>query len=126
MSAIFTGGVVTRALIVSIGITAVGTLLSLFVTTMLALRAVPPGHRSGSRLLLLPGTGQPAVQPGIIPNYLVVKQLGLLEHVLGAHPARRDLSAFNVIVMRRSSWASRRSSSTARGSTAPATWKMFW
>jgi multiple sugar transport system permease protein/putative aldouronate transport system permease protein len=96
--AIFSGGVVTRALVVSLGITAVGTAVSLACTTSLGYALSRPGSYAHKPLLmtvlfaLLFG-------PGIIPTYLVVRSLGLLNNYWSLI-LPSAVSAFNVIVVR--------------------------
>lgn len=96
--ALFQGGVVTRALVISLGITAVGTAISLTATAGLAYALSRPGmllHRP----LLLVVIGSLLFTPGIIPNYLVVQQLRLLNSYWSLIlPVA--VNAFNVIVMR--------------------------
>lgn len=95
---ILAGGVVTRALFVSIGITVVGTALSLAATTGLAYSISRSGtllHRPIVFLVL----GSLLFSAGIIPNYLVVKSLGLLDSYWSLIlPVL--VNGFNVIVMR--------------------------
>ncbi|MFC7619262.1 carbohydrate ABC transporter permease [Microlunatus sp. GCM10028923] len=95
---ILTGGVVTRSLIISIGVTLVGTALSMAATTLMAYglaRPVTVGRGPVLSLLLL----SLLFAPGMIPIYLVVKQVGLLDS-LWALILPSMLSAFNVIVVR--------------------------
>lgn len=95
---IFAGGVVTRSLAVSAGITVVGTLISLLVSAMLAYALSRPGswgHRVILSLLLV----SLLFAPGIIPNYLVVKEFGLLDSYW-ALILPTALNAFNVIILR--------------------------
>src|SRR5262249_31346710 len=73
---IFAGGVVTRAITVSIGITVIGTLLSLAVTILMAYGL--SRKIWGSKFFLLLALTTLLFTPGIIANYLAVKQLGLL------------------------------------------------
>ncbi len=97
-TAILSGGVVTRAVLVSIGITVVGTLLSLGTTVLLAYglsRRGSFGHRWLLTLVLLTFL----FPPGVIPSYLVVKQLDLLD-TYAALILPTALSAFNVIIVR--------------------------
>jgi ABC-type glycerol-3-phosphate transport system permease component len=68
---IFAGGVVTRAMEVSIGITAIGTLLSLGVTIGMAYGLSRPVW--GGKYFLLIALFTLLFTPGIIPNYLAVK-----------------------------------------------------
>jgi putative aldouronate transport system permease protein len=95
---ILAGGVVTRALLVSIGITVVGTLVSLVASTMLAYAL---SHRGsfGHRTMLMTVLLTMFFVPGLIPNYLVVKELGLLD-TYWALILPTAVSAFNVIVLR--------------------------
>ncbi len=94
---IFQGGVITRAVLVSIGITIIGTLLSLAVTTGLAYGLSRPVV--GRRPLLLMALFSLLFQPGIIPSYLIVKELGLLNSY-SALILPVLLNAFNLVVMR--------------------------
>ena len=95
---IFTGGIVSRALLVSVGITAVGTLTSMFLTVTMAYglsrRGVP-----GSGVVLALALFTLIFSAGMIPNYLLVKQLGLIN----TYPALilpGAISAFNLVVIR--------------------------
>ncbi|HZX01934.1 carbohydrate ABC transporter permease [Kribbella sp.] len=96
--AILSGGVVTRALTISIGVTVVGTLLSLTATAGLAYWLSRRGA-AGARPMLMVVLGAVLFSPGLIPSYLVVKQLGLLDSwwslILPV-----VVNAFNVLVMR--------------------------
>jgi multiple sugar transport system permease protein/putative aldouronate transport system permease protein len=96
--AILTGGVVTRATLVSIFVTAAGTALSLAATILLAYGLSRPGSFAHTPLLM---TVLFAILfgPGIIPSYLVVKQLGLLNSYWSLILPTM-INAFNVIVMR--------------------------
>jgi putative aldouronate transport system permease protein len=96
-ASIFQGGVISRAIVVSIGITMVGTLFSLAITTGLAYGLSRPVvfRRQFLVLALL----SLLFQPGIIPSYLVVKQLGLLNSY-AALILPVALNAFNLVVMR--------------------------
>ena len=96
--ALFSGGVVTRAVLVSVGITLVGTTLSLASTTLLAYALSRPGSY-GSKPILLLVLFSLLFAPGIIPMYLTVKQLGLLDSYWSLILPML-INAFNVIVMR--------------------------
>ncbi|MEV8567462.1 carbohydrate ABC transporter permease [Streptomyces sp. NPDC051322] len=92
------GGVVTRAVLVSIAITVIGTALSLLCTVTLAYGLSRPGMMFGKSLLMLV-LGTFLFAPGIIPTYLVVQQLGLLDSYASLIlPVL--LNVFNVIVVR--------------------------
>ncbi len=96
--ALLSGGVVTRALLISVGITVVGTLLSLAATAGLAYWLSRPGA-FGSRTVLMVVLGAVLFTPGLIPAYLLVKQLDLLDSWWSLIlPVL--VNAFNVIVMR--------------------------
>ncbi|MER7172446.1 carbohydrate ABC transporter permease [Streptomyces mesophilus] len=96
--ALFSGGVVTRAVAVSVGITVVGTTLSLACTTLLAYGLSRPGSY-GSKPILMLLLFSLLFTPGIIPMYLTVKQLGLLDSYWSLILPTL-INAFNVIVMR--------------------------
>ncbi|MFJ8751643.1 carbohydrate ABC transporter permease [Streptomyces sp. NPDC102441] len=95
---IFTGGVVTRALIVSIGITLVGTLMSLLVTVGMAY-GLSRRDVTGSRFILMTALFTMLFNAGIIPNFLLVKGLGLYD-TYAALVMPTLVSAFNLIVLR--------------------------
>jgi len=96
--AILSGGVVTRALTISVAVTVVGTLLSLTATAGLAYWLSRRGA-AGAQPMLMVVLGAVLFSPGLIPSYLVVKQLGLLDSwwslILPV-----AVNAFNVLVMR--------------------------
>lgn len=95
---VFTGGIVTKALLVSAGITLIGTAVSLTANVLLAYALSRPGVYGGKPLMLLI-LFTFLVPPGIIPAYLVVKELGLLQNYASLIlPVM--LSAFNVVIMR--------------------------
>lgn len=95
---IFAGGIVTRAMMVSIGVTVVGTAVSLIVSTLLAY-ALSQQRSFGQRPMLILLLLSLLFNPGLIPNYLVVKELGLLDSYW-ALILPTALSAFNVVVLR--------------------------
>jgi ABC-type glycerol-3-phosphate transport system permease component len=93
----FEGGVVTRAMFVSIGITLVGTLLSVVATIGLAYATSRPVI--GARVILYMAVFTLLFVPGIIPSFLVVKELGLLNSY-AALVLPVMVSAFNLVVLR--------------------------
>ncbi|MFG1707803.1 carbohydrate ABC transporter permease [Nonomuraea sp. M3C6] len=96
--AILAGGVVTRALLVSVGVTVVGTLLSLACITLLAYSLSRPGSLL-HRPILLTVLFTLLFAPGMIPMYLTVKQLGLLDSYWSLIlPGLAN--AFQIIIMR--------------------------
>ena len=97
-TSILSGGVVTRAVLISVGITVVGTFLSLATTAGLAYWLSRPGA-SLARPVLLLVLGAVLFSPGLIPSYLLVKELGMLDSWWSLIlPVM--VNAFNVIVMR--------------------------
>lgn len=95
---ILAGGVVTRALVVSLSVTAVGTALSMVCTTMLAY-SLARMRSAAAKPLLLIVLFTLLFTPGIIPSYLMVKELHLLNSYWSLIlPVL--VSGFNVIVMR--------------------------
>ncbi|MER6500414.1 carbohydrate ABC transporter permease [Streptomyces sp. NPDC001455] len=95
---IFTGGVVTRALIVSVGITVFGTLASLLVTIGMAY-GLSRRDVTGSRFILMTALFTMLFNAGIIPNFLLVKGLGLYD-TYAALVMPTLVSAFNLVVLR--------------------------
>ncbi len=97
-AAVLSGGVVTRAVVISIGITVIGTLLSLAATAGLAYWLSRPNALLAKPILMLV-LGAVLFSPGLIPTYLVVKQFNLLDSWWSLIlPVL--VNAFNVIVMR--------------------------
>lgn len=95
---ILAGGVVSKALLVSIFVTTVGTALSLLFSAMLAYGLSRPGTLASKPLLLIVLFSL-LFTPGIIPTYLVVKQVGLLNSIWSLIIPTM-VSGFNVIVLR--------------------------
>jgi putative aldouronate transport system permease protein len=95
---LFSGGVVTRSVIVSSGVTLVGTVLSVAVTVMAAYGLSRPGS-FGHRPLLFVILLTFLFGPGIIPTYLLVQALGLIDN-FAALILPGAVAAFNVVVMR--------------------------
>ena len=95
---ILTGGVVTRAVMVSIGITTVGTLLSTTVSVLAAYGLSRPrsfGHRPILFVFLI----TMFFGAGLIPTYLLVSSLGLIDSYW-ALILPGAVSAFNVLILR--------------------------
>ncbi|MGW3593417.1 carbohydrate ABC transporter permease [Streptomyces sp. NPDC005167] len=95
---IFTGGVVTRALVVSLGITVFGTLASLLVTVGMAY-GLSRRDVTGSRFILMTALFTMLFNAGIIPNFLLVNGLGLYD-TYAALVMPTLVSAFNLVVLR--------------------------
>lgn len=95
---ILSGGIVTRALMVSTGITLVGTALSLFCTVLLAYALSRP-RVYGAKPMLLLILFTFLFPPGMIPLFLVVRTTGLLDNY-AALILPFLINVFNLIVMR--------------------------
>ncbi|NUT34293.1 MAG: carbohydrate ABC transporter permease [Hamadaea sp.] len=97
-AAIFRGGVFTRATVVSIAVTTVGSLLSVAVVALLAYSLSRPGS-FGHRPMLMLVLVTMLFNAGMIPNFLLIKQLGLIDSwwALILPPL---VSAFQVIIVR--------------------------
>ncbi|HLT60367.1 MAG TPA: carbohydrate ABC transporter permease, partial [Microlunatus sp.] len=76
-ASVLSGGIVLRSLLVSIGITVVGTLLSVVLTVLLAYGLMNTREVPGGRVILYLVLFTMLFGAGIIPNYLLVKELGL-------------------------------------------------
>ncbi|GAA2348672.1 hypothetical protein GCM10010431_85660 [Streptomyces kunmingensis] len=95
---ILDGGIVTHALGVSIGVTLVGTLLSLACTVFLAYALSRP-QVYGRKPVLLLILFTFLFPPGMIPSFLVVKELGLLDNYASLIlPVL--VNVFNLVVLR--------------------------
>ncbi|WP_154795107.1 carbohydrate ABC transporter permease [Occultella kanbiaonis] len=95
---ILAGGIVTRATMVSIGVTAVGTLLSTTVSILCAYGLSKPssfGHRPILFVLLI----TMFFGAGMIPTYLLVSNLGLID-TYWSLILPGAVSAFNVLLLR--------------------------
>lgn len=95
---IFQGGIVTHALGVSIALTVGGTLVDMVMTVTLAYGLSRPGV-PGSRFVLVLALFTLLFSAGIIPNYLLVKELGLINSY-GALILPGMISAFNLVIVR--------------------------
>jgi putative aldouronate transport system permease protein len=96
---IFQGGVVLNALLVSVGVTVIGTLACMAMTTTLAYGLSRTSDVPGSKFVLFLVLGTLLFNAGIIPNYLLVRFLGMLN----TYPALFVpglISAFNLVVVR--------------------------
>ncbi|WP_049574703.1 carbohydrate ABC transporter permease [Streptomyces sp. SBT349] len=95
---VLSGGVVTRAVAVSVGITVTGTLISLFGTVTLAYALARP-HFRARRPLVLAVLFTFLFPTGMLPGYLVVKELNLLD-TYGALILPVAINVFNLVVVR--------------------------
>ncbi|MFD3562090.1 MULTISPECIES: carbohydrate ABC transporter permease [unclassified Streptomyces] len=95
---ILSGGIVTKALGVSIGVTLTGTLASLACTSFLAYALSRPGVLGGKPILLVI-LFTFLFPPGMIPAFLLVKGLGL-QNMYAALIAPVLINVFNLVVLR--------------------------
>lgn len=96
--AIFKGGIVIHALWVSIGLTVFGTAFNMLMTVTMAYGLSRPGM-PGSRFVLAIVLLTLLFSAGIIPNYLLVKQLGLINSY-GSLVLPGAINAFNLVILR--------------------------
>ena len=96
---VLSGRIIPRALMVSIGITAVGTVLSVAVTTMLAYGLTRTKEIPGSKAVLYVVLFTMLFGAGLIPNFILVKELGLLNSYWSLILPTL-ISAFNMLVVR--------------------------
>ncbi|MDA1367620.1 carbohydrate ABC transporter permease [Glycomyces algeriensis] len=97
--AIFNGGTVVTGLRNSLFITVVGTLLSLAATSMLAWGLVRTRQVPGAKIVLVGILATMFFSAGIIPNFMLIKYLGLLDSTWSLIIPGL-ISAFNMIVIR--------------------------
>ncbi|GGY64730.1 carbohydrate ABC transporter permease [Streptomyces omiyaensis] len=95
---LLSGGQVTRAVLVSLGVTLVGTLFSTTVSVLCAYGLSRPGS-VGHRLILFTLMGTMFFGAGLIPTYLLVQTLGLTDTYL-ALILPSAVSVFNILVLR--------------------------
>ncbi|MBE1563739.1 carbohydrate ABC transporter permease [Nonomuraea africana] len=95
---ILSGGAVTRSVLISIGITLAGTALSLVCTVFLGYALSRRGMLGGKPILLMV-LATFLFTPGMIPSYLMVKELGMID-TYQALIAPVLVNAFNVVVVR--------------------------
>ena len=94
---VFAGNVVARAMLVSLGVTLVGTAMSVAVTVGLAYAL--SRRIVGGRVILLGSLFTLLFAPGIIPSYLTVRGLHLLNNY-AALILPVMVSGFNLVVLR--------------------------
>lgn len=96
---VLSGDIITRSLMVSVLVTVIGTALAVVLTVLTAYGLTRTREVPGSRALLYLILFTMLFTAGIIPNYLLVKGLGLLD-TLGALILPGVISAFNLVVVR--------------------------
>lgn len=95
---ILNGGVVTRAVLVSVGITVTGTLLSMVVSILCAYGLSRPGSFAHTPILFTLLITM-FFSAGMIPSYLLVSGLGLINSYW-ALILPSAVSVFNIIILR--------------------------
>ncbi|MFI1419009.1 carbohydrate ABC transporter permease [Streptomyces sp. NPDC020731] len=95
---LLSGGQVTRATLVSIGVTLVGTLFSMAVSVLCAYGLSRSGS-VGHRWILMVLLATMFFSAGLIPTYLLVQSLGLTDSYL-ALILPSAISVFNILVLR--------------------------
>lgn len=95
---ILSGGVVTRAVLVSVGVTATGTALSMMVSVLCAYGLSRPGSFAHTPILFTLLITM-FFSGGIIPAYLLVSSLGLI-NTYWALILPSCISVFNIIILR--------------------------
>ncbi|KAI7258995.1 hypothetical protein KC345_g10412 [Hortaea werneckii] len=98
MKFVVTSSQFLHSLLISVIVTLVGTLLSLLVTAM---TAYPLSKRElpGSGILIVMFIFTMMFSGGIIPNYLLIRQLGLINH-LGSLILPALINVFNMLVIK--------------------------
>lgn len=95
---LFNGDIVVRALQVSAGLTLVGVAAQMFFTTTLAWGLSRP-NVPGSRFILMMVLLAMLIWPGMIPMFLLIKELGMLD-TYQALIVPGLISSFNLIIVR--------------------------
>jgi len=96
--ALLRGGVVVRSLEVSVGLVTIGTTVKMLFTIALAYGLSKSGV-PGAKPVLLMVLGTLLFSPGLIPSYLLVKGLGMID-TYQSLILPGLISAFNLIVLR--------------------------
>jgi putative aldouronate transport system permease protein len=124
-STILQAGVVTSSLEVSIGITAIGTLVCMVMTTTMAYGLSRTSHVPGTKFVLILVLATLLFNAGIIPNYLLVRYLGLLN----TYPSLIVpglISAFNLVVVRQFFMSIPEDLTDAAMIDGANPWQVFW
>lgn len=95
---VFSTNTITRAMMVSIGVTLIGTLFSMFLTSLTAY-GLSRTDLDGRRVLMFLVVFTMLFQGGLIPTFLIVKELGLVNHY-AALIIPSSISAFNMIILK--------------------------
>lgn len=92
------GGTVIRALVISIGVTAIGTFVNLFFTTTMAY-GLSRVKLVGNKIILNTVLFTMVFTGGMIPTFLVVKSIGLYD-TYSALVLPGAISAYNMMIVR--------------------------
>ncbi|THF83492.1 carbohydrate ABC transporter permease [Cohnella fermenti] len=95
---IFSTNTIFRSLAVSIGITACGTLFSMLISSMMAY-GLARRDLDGRRVFMFFVVFTMLFNGGLIPTFLVVKELGLIDHY-AALVLPISINAFNLIILK--------------------------
>lgn len=95
---IFSTNTLFRAMTVSIGVTLFGTLFSMFITSLMAY-GLSRKDLDGRRFFMFMVVFTMLFSGGLIPTFLVVKELGLID-TYAALVLPVTISAFNLIILR--------------------------
>jgi putative aldouronate transport system permease protein len=96
---ILQGGIVINALVISMSVTVIGTLACMVMTTTLAYGLSRTSDVPGTKFVLFLVLGTLLFNAGIIPNYLLVRYLGML-NTYQSLIVPGLFSAFNLVVVR--------------------------
>ncbi|WP_160035888.1 carbohydrate ABC transporter permease [Paenibacillus sp. An7] len=95
---IFSTDTIFRALSVSIGVTVIGTLISMFVTSLMAY-GLSRRDLDGRNIIMFLVVFTMLFSGGMIPTFLVVKELGLIDSY-AALILPSTIGAFNMIILK--------------------------
>lgn len=95
---VFSTNTITRAMLISIGVTLIGTLFSMFFTSLTAY-GLARRDLDGRRILMFLVVFTMLFQGGMIPTFLIVKELGLINKY-AALIIPSTINAFNMIILR--------------------------
>lgn len=122
--AIFNGNIVVRALMVSVGLTVFGTAAQMAFTTTMAF-GLSGQNVPGTRAVLLMIFGALLFSPGLIPMYLLVRELGLIDNY-AALVAPGLISAFNLIIVRQFFLNLPQDLTDSAKLDGASDWQLFW
>lgn len=95
---IFSTNTIFRAMLVSIGITVIGTLFSMLITSLMAY-GLSRRDLDGRKVIMFMVVFTMLFSGGMIPTFLVVKELGLID-TYAALILPSAISAFNMIILK--------------------------